>query len=141
MRISTLLFLIIASTAYWAQTVPESALLDFSERFNHHTEASDVIWVSNEEGHGVTYEFNSRQGYVFYDDNGTFKESRLSMLPEELEQGVQSYVTANFPSHEVTYCYRLNTATAPERSVVQLTNEGNQITLFFRPDGQFHYQE
>lgn len=125
----------------WSQNVPDEIIENFNHEFNSHTEATNIIWETVDQGFEVTYEFNDRQGYVFYDDNGYYKESRLSTPFDQLEQGVQDYVTNTFPNGTVNYCYRLNSQTAPERSVVQINNNGQTIKLFFRPDGTFHYQE
>lgn len=125
----------------WSQSIPEKSLQDFNQRFNNHTEATKIVWQAVDAGYEVTYEFNEREGYVFYDESGLFKVSRLSMHFEELEQGIQAYVSKNYPEAAVTYCYRLNTLTAPERSAVELSQSGNTIKLFFRPDGTFHYAE
>jgi hypothetical protein len=141
MRIITLIIAIVIGNVMWSQQVPETAKQHFKEQYNHSETASNVTWNALDNGFEVTYSSNNREGHVFYDDKGYFKESRVSMQFKELEQSVKDYVASHFGTKDVTYCYRLNTQTAPERSVVQLEINGQQLRLFFRPDGTFHYQE
>lgn len=141
MKISLIILSILFGTGVWSQSIPDAATEHFNYEFNSHTEASNIVWKAVDNGFEVTYDFYGRQGYAFYDDKGMCKESRIYTTFDRLAEGTQEYITSTYPNGTVTYCYRLNTQTAPERSVVQLQNNGQSIKLFFRPDGTFHYQE
>ena len=141
MRQIAIIVLLACSVSVLGQSIPEAATADFDTRFNHHTEAVNIVWDATTDGYTVTYEFNDRQVYVFYNDKGTFRESRVSMQYDELEQGVQQYISDHYADATFSAAFRLNTQTAPERSVVELNNNGQLITLYFRPDGTFHYGE
>lgn len=121
--------------------IPEQATEDFEQRFNHHGGSENIVWSTIESGYKVSYDFNDRHGEVIYNQTGLFKESRVSMQADQLEQGVKDYLSTNYANATILHCYRLNSNTAPERNLVIIEESGTQIEVHFRPDGKFHYQK
>ncbi|MCB9188972.1 MAG: hypothetical protein H6599_06780 [Flavobacteriales bacterium] len=126
----------------FGQTVPEKALADFSERIE--SERGSTInsnWEVSENGCKVVFSTNNAAGEIAYDDHGNYRSSLLQIAFEDLQADVQSYVTTNYKMKNVVNSYHLNSGTAPERCVVKIKDKKKIVTIYFRPDGSYHYQE
>lgn len=141
MKKGILITLLFCATIGWSQEsnhVPASAINDFSSRITG--EVSSSSWEASETGFKVTYSGDS-SGIIFYDDEGNFRAIWTLTTFENLESHVQKYVSDNYSKKHIGKCYRLTSGTAPERSIVTIEQKDGITTLYFRPDGNFHYAE
>lgn len=142
MKIIFSVLLIAGGLIGWSQgstQVPEAAQTDFNSRI---TTESTASWETVGNGFKVSYQSEAQNGILFYDEDGIFKASWDEVSFDQLLEETKAYIKDNYSKKDVVRSYLLNSNTAPERGVVILKIKGNRTTtVYFRPDGTFHYQE
>jgi hypothetical protein len=121
--------------------VPQISLDYFQKEFNTHNESQNIQWSKNEIGFEVYFEYNDKKRTALFDELGSFKEYRIFVNQERLNSKVKDYLNENFSGSAIIQCYEVTSNSAPERNEVEIEINGNITTLFFRPNGDFHYQK
>jgi hypothetical protein len=120
--------------------VPETATETFNIYYNG-LNAENVVWTQTDLGFEVKYDFNYKTRITKFNDEGSFVENWIFMDLNRLDDDVSEYLTANYPSAEIVQGYELSSNTAPARAIVDVTIDGQNYRLRFRPNGEFYIKE
>jgi hypothetical protein len=121
--------------------IPANALATFEKEYNANNDATDIVWSKANLGIKVYYEYNSKKRVILFDEAGNFKENRIYISENRLNAAASDYIKLNYSKHTIVQCYEVLSNTAPERNEVEIEIDGNMSTLYFRPNGEFHYQK
>lgn len=135
------LTLIFTLTAAVSQNIPEIAQNTFDKEFNTNNEATDIVWTKSGDNFVVYFEYNGKKRSVLFDADGHYKENRTFISFKRLNENAAAYLTANYSKKSIVQCYEVMSNTAPERNEIEIEINGELSTLYFRPNGEFHYKK
>lgn len=119
--------------------VPKVVTEAFDSEFRNVNEelAWSMTWEKKDDKFVAKLLSDGKKSEITYNSNGQKLESLVEISKERLLPSNFEFVKTNYSQAKIQTAYLQNSEVAPERIVIDITEKGKTIRLYFRPDGTF----